>query len=217
MQNPIQNFWNIKFEEMKKTLEHNNYEVFLADTIEQAKDIVLNQIFPKTDAQSISWGGSMTLEATGLKDDFKAMDDLQIIDTSDSTISTEEKIERRRQALLVDLFLTGTNALTEAGHLVNLDMIGNRVGAITFGPKEVILLIGRNKIVPDLEAAMDRISNYASPVNAMRLERNTPCYKKGMCMDCSSSKRICNVWTIQEKSYPKGRIKIVLINEDLGF
>ena len=131
-------------------------------------------------------------------------------------ISSDVSLERRRQALLTDLFITGTNAVTEYGQLVNLDMIGNRVGAITFGPKSVVVMVGRNKIVPDLEEAMLRIKNTVAPANAMRLDKKTPCAKTSHCVECSSPDRICNTWTITEKSFPKERIKVVLINEDLG-
>ena len=107
-------------------------------------------------------------------------------------------------------------AVTEDGQLVNLDMIGNPACAVNFGPKHVILLIGRNKIVADLDEAMHRIKNYVAPANAMRLDMKTPCVKTSCCEECKSPNRICNVWTITEKSFPKGRIKIVLINQDLG-
>ena len=124
--------------------------------------------------------------------------------------------ELRRRALLADLFITRSNAVTETGKLVNLDMTGNRVAAITFGPRNVIILAGRNKVVPDVEDAMLRVKNYAAPANAMRLDKKTPCAKTSICEECRSPDRICNTWTITEKSFPKGRIKIVLINEDLG-
>jgi hypothetical protein len=117
---------------------------------------------------------------------------------------------------VVDLYLTGTNAVTEDGCLVNLDMIGNRVAALTFGPKKVVVFVGRNKIVSDLESAMYRIKDYAAPTNAMRLNCKTPCVKTSECADCKSPGRICNTWTITEKSYPKERVTVVLINEDLG-
>ena len=119
--------------------------------------------------------------------------------------------------MLVDLFITGTNAVTEKGRLVNLDMIGNRVAAITFGPKNVIIMVGRNKIVADVDEAIERIKTYAAPVNVMRLEKKTPCLQTGVCQNCKSPERICNAWTISEKSFPQGRIKVILINEDLGF
>ena len=96
-------------------------------------------------------------------------------------------------------------------------MVGNRVGAITFGPRTVVLVIGRNKMVKDVAAAMQRIKHYAAPMNAIRHTGwKTPCIKTSFCMDCHSPDRICNTWTITQKSYPKGRIKILLINEDLG-
>ena len=95
-------------------------------------------------------------------------------------------------------------------------MTGNRVAGITFGPRNVIILAGRNKVVPDLEDAMLRVKNYAAPANAMRLDKKTPCVKTSICEECRSPERICNTWTITEKSFPKGRIKVVLINEDLG-
>ena len=142
---------------------------------------------------------------------------MEVLDSFDKKISKEDMLERRRRALLVDLFITGTNAITESGQLVNLDMIGNRVGALTFGPKWVIVLVGRNKLVADLEEAMFRVKNYVAPVNSMRLDKKTPCVKTSYCQECKSPDRICNSWTITEKSFPKGRIKIVLINEDLGF
>jgi hypothetical protein len=118
---------------------------------------------------------------------------------------------------LTDLFITGTNAVTETGQLVNLDMIGNRIAALTFGPKQVLLFIGRNKIVADRAAAIERVKNYAAPVNVMRLEKKSPCGQTGRCENCSSPDRICNTWTITEKSFPKHRVKIVLINEEMGF
>ena len=96
-------------------------------------------------------------------------------------------------------------------------MVGNRVGGITFGPNYVVLLIGRNKLVKDVASAMERIRSHAAPLNAIRHEGwKTPCVKTSFCMDCSSPDRICNTWVINEKSYPKGRIKVILINEDCG-
>lgn len=216
MDNPINNYWNIRLGDLKTELESNNFEVFIAENRDDAKRTVLEDIFPKMSAKSVSWGGSMTFIAAGLYDAFKERSDLEILDTFDRNLSPEETIERRRQSLLVDLLITGTNAVTETGQLVNLDMIGNRVCGITFGPKNVVILCGRNKIVPDLEAAMFRIKNYAAPINSMRLDKKTPCIKTSFCQECNSPDRICNTWTITEKSFPKGRIKVVLINEDLG-
>ncbi len=217
MDKPIENYWKIRLANLKETLEGNNFEVFVADSINAAKDIVLEKIIPKTEAQSVSWGGSVTFVATGLYDALKENSNMEVLDTYDKSLSPEEALERRRQSLLVDLYLTGTNAVTESGQLVNLDMIGNRIGGITFGPKHVIILVGRNKITADLEEAFYRVKNYAAPVNTMRLGKKTPCAKTSWCEECKSPDRICNTWTITEKSFPKGRVKVVLINADLGF
>jgi L-lactate utilization protein LutB len=216
MDSPIDKYWQIRLAGVKEMLESNNFEAYLAENVAAAKKLVLEEIIPKTGAKSVSWGGSMTFNATGLYDVLKKTKGMKSLDAYDKTISREEALERRRQALLVDLFITGTNAVTETGMLVNLDMIGNRVAALTFGPKNVIVLAGRNKIVPDLEEAMMRVKNLAAPANVIRLGMKTPCAKTSYCEECKSKDRICNSWAITEKSFPKGRIKIVLINEDLG-
>ena len=217
MESPISIYWQKRLENLKASLEANNFEVYRADSATHAKEVVASEILPKIEARTVSWGGSKTLMATGLCEHFREGDRYEVIDTFDRTIPREEMLERRRRALLADLFLTGTNAVTESGQLVNLDMIGNRVGAITFGPKHVIILLGRNKLAVDLDDAMFRVKNYAAPVNTMRLGMKTPCAKTSICEECKGPQRICNTWTITEKSFPKGRVKIILINEDLGF
>ena len=217
MKKPIDNYWNLKLESVKENLENNNFEVFIAQDAKAAKEIAMNDIIPKLDIKSVSWGGSMSFVATGLFHELKDNPDIDVLNTFDQSLSKEEMMDKRRQSLMVDLFITGTNALTEAGHLVNLDMMGNRVAAMMWGPKTVLLIIGRNKITGDLEDAMIRIKNYAAPVNTMNLDKKTPCRKTGICHDCSSPDRICNYWTILEKSFIKNRIKIILVNEDLGF
>jgi hypothetical protein len=176
----------------------------------------MDEILPKTGAQSVGFGGSMTAVGTGLFRTFKSRTDIAMIDTLDKQVPFEELMERRRKSLLVDLFITGSNAVTEDGQLVNLDMLGNRVAALTFGPRHVVVLVGRNKIVPSLEDAMFRVKNIAAPANAMRLDKKTPCVKTSYCEECKSPERICNSWAITEKSFPKGRVKVVLINQELG-
>ena len=217
MDKPIDNYWGKRLSDLKTALESNNFEVFLADNSADAYKIVLDEIIPPLKARTISWGGSMTFIDTGLYKQFAENSDLEVLDSFDKKIAPEDMLERRRQSLLVDLFITGTNAVTETGQLVNLDMIGNRIGALTFGPKWVILLIGRNKITADLDEAMFRVKNYVAPINSMRLDKKTPCVKTSYCEECKSPDRICNTWTITEKAFPKGRVKVVLINEDLGF
>jgi hypothetical protein len=216
MNSSFETYWERRLENCKAALEDNNFTVYIAQDPAHARKIVLDTILPELDVKSASWGGSLTLDATGILDDLKQHDDIHLIQTFDEKLSQEKLMERRRKALLADLFLTGTNAVVETGSLVNLDRIGNRVAGITFGPRHVVIMAGRNKIVSDLEEAMNRIKNYAAPANAIRLNKKTPCVKTSYCSDCKSADRICNIWTVHDKSFPKGRIKVVLINQDLG-
>lgn len=216
MDQPIEHYWKLKLKRVEAALTANNFEVHVVDSLEAAHETFMEKILPASGAKKVGFGGSMTVVKSGLYQSLKEQPDLEVIDTIDPTVAPEEKVERRRQALLVDLFVTGTNAITEAGQLVNLDMIGNRVGALTFGPRKVALLVGRNKIVADLEAAMDRIKDFVAPANTMRLDMKTPCVKTGQCEECKAPARICNTWTITEKAFPKERVSVVLINADAG-
>jgi L-lactate utilization protein LutB len=215
MEKPLEHYWAKRLADLQQTLEANNFEVYTAADPAAAHRIVMDEILPKCGARSVGWGGSMTVAGTGLFQAVKARTDIEMVDTLDKQVSAEEFVERRRRSLLVDLFITGTNAVTEDGQLVNLDMFGNRVAALTFGPKHVVVIVGRNKIVPSLDDAMFRVKNIAAPANAMRLDKKTPCVKTSYCDECKSPDRICNTWTITEKSYPKGRVKVVLVNQDL--
>ncbi len=216
MENFVENYWQLRISALQERLKNNNFEAVVVQSAKEAAKFFMETLLPEIKPQSLSFGGSMTLGSTGLLDSLNEINGLKIFSPNLPGISIEEKMELRRQGLLVDLYLTGTNAVTEDGVLVNLDMIGNRVGAITFGPKKVVVFVGRNKIVPDLEAAMWRIKDYSAPANAMRLDCKTPCVKTSECADCSSPGRICNSWVVTEKSFPKGRITVVLINEELG-
>ena len=217
MENPMENYWNKRLDLVKDALEKNHFNVTVVKNAAEAKQFVMESWLPRSTVKSVAWGGSVTFVQTGLYEALTNHQGLEVLDTYDKSFSPEEGLERRRRALLTDLFVIGTNAVTEDGCLVNLDMIGNRVGAITFGPKQVLILVGRNKIAADLEDAMNRIKNYAAPVNTMRLDKKTPCATTSVCADCNSPDRICNTWVITEKCFPKGRITVVLINEDLGF
>ncbi len=214
---PLQEFWQIRLERVRVSLEKNNFEAFVADSPLAAKRLIMEDILSDTGAKCISWGGSLTMEEIGLGEALRRSTDLSLIDPMEGGMS----IEHLRKSFSADLFFSGANAVTQAGQLVNLDMLGNRISAITFGPTHVVIVVGRNKIVPDLEAAMDRIRKYVSPaharrVNALGLQLDTPCMKTASCHNCNSPTRICNAWSIIEKAYPRGRIKVVLINEDLG-
>ena len=203
--------------EVASALQKSGFETFIAADARQAKSLFFD-IVRREQPKSISWGGSMTLEDTGIISALKDQTDFPVIVTSGPDLSPEQKIEARRRALACGLFVSSTNALTVHGQLVNLDGIGNRVAAMAFGPKTVVIIAGRNKITPSLGTAMDRVKNYAAPMNIRRFAGiSTPCAKTGRCHDCNSPERICNVWSITEKSRPEGRIKVILVDEDLGY
>ena len=204
-------------EQTIKSLERNNFEVYFANDRQEAKNIFFNEIFDKIKPTTISWGDSETMKATGILPEIEQHPECILIRTFQDGYSRAQKTYWRRQALHADLFVSGTNALTCNGQLVNVDMVGNRVAGITFGPEHVVLFIGTNKITDNLEKAMERIRTIAAPLNAIRHPHlHTPCQKTQTCMNCQSTDRLCNTWTITEKSFPQKRIKIILINEPLG-
>jgi L-lactate utilization protein LutB len=198
----------MRLERLKAALEENNFDVYIANTKDEARNLILHTLLPRKNPKSVSWGGSITLDVLGIPEELKNDENIAAVIPSE--------FQNRRKALSVDLFFTGCNAITEDGQLVNLDSIGNRIAALTFGPKEVIVVAGRNKVVKNITHAMTRVKEYTAPLNAMRLGFKTPCAKTGFCTDCRGSSRICNYWSIIEKSSPKGRISVILINEDLG-
>ena len=217
MSDDLKKYWHVRLQNCAQALEQNGFEAFCADNAEDARNRITNDILPRIQFESVSWGDSLTLYATGILEAVKQGSGVRVIDPFETGVARADIIERRRQALLTDLFFSGTNAITENGVLVNLDMIGNRIGGIAFGPRHVIIFAGRNKIVGSIAGAMDRITNIAAPANAIRHENlKTPCRKTSVCMDCAGPDRICNTWSIIEKSAPVGRIKVVLINEDSG-
>ncbi|MCH4896553.1 lactate utilization protein [Marinilabiliaceae bacterium JC040] len=201
-----------------KNLETNNFEVFYVENTIEAYELFTEEIFKVLSPRTVSYGDSLTMHECRIIDFLKEEKDIDFIDTFSEDDSWREQIMKRKEALSADLFVTGTNAITESGQLVNLDMIGNRVGGICFGPRYVVLFVGVNKIVKNLEEAFNRVRNLAAPANS-RVHENlkTPCKVTGVCHDCKSPQRLCNTWTINEKSYPQKRIKIILINEELGF
>lgn len=207
-----------KVMETIKSLKSNGFDVWYANDQAKAERIFWEKIFYKINPRIISWGDSMTLHSIDIIPRLRQIEGIELIETFGEHLSWREQIYNRKKALYCDMFLTGTNAVTVKGQLVNLDMIGNRVAGIAFGPKNVVIIVGVNKIVGSIDEAMDRIKSIAAPMNAMRhKEIKTPCQVTGRCTDCCSPQRICNTWTITEKSYPVGRIKIILINESLGY
>ncbi|MFO7887388.1 MAG: lactate utilization protein [Eubacteriales bacterium] len=200
----------------KKALEKNGFDVYQVESKKDANKIFFNDILTQINPKIVSYGDSMSAESTGILEDLKKMEGIKFIEPFDENASRKEQIQASKDALQGDLFIAGSNAVTKTGLLVNLDMVGNRIAGIAFGPRKVVLVIGKNKITKDLEAAMKRVRKIAPKNAARHPSLNLPCQKTGKCMDCSSPNRICNSWLITEKSYPKGRIKIILVEENLG-
>ncbi|ABR31062.1 membrane protein [Thermosipho melanesiensis] len=192
-------------------LNKKRHEVYIARNKDSALKIVLGLI---PENSSVATGGSLTLTEIGLLEKLRTGN--YIFYDRYSAKSTEEKYELERKAFFADYYICSANAITEKGEIALLDGNGNRVAAVIFGPKNVILVTSINKIVKDLEQARERI-RYISPMNTKRLNLNTPCVQTGYCVDCASHQRICNYYTIIESGFRHpGRIKVVLVLEELG-
>ena len=164
-----------------------------------------------------SFGDSMTMRATGILEWLAGNDEVTLLDGFDASKPYAERLEIRRQALMSDLFVTGVNAVTEAGTLHWLDKVGNRIAPVAFGPRKVIIVAGRNKVVADRDAAEERIRRIAAPQNIARHPGfRTPCAKTGVCSDCNSQDRVCNTRMEMLRCWPDNRVLVVLIDEDLG-
>ena len=162
----------------------------------------------------VSWGGSLTMESLGIQ---QMMSEKYKVIDRDKAKDLEERNVLQRQALTCDTFLMGTNAITEDGQLVNIDGIGNRVAAMIYGPKQVIIVAGMNKVVKTLEDAFSRARNIAAPANTQRFSDNkSPCNETGACSDCLSTDSVCTFIVHTRVCRPKGKIKLILIDETLG-
>lgn len=186
---------------------------YYAESAEDALEMVQRFFAPGC---SISWGGSVTLEEIGLIDVLKDADsDFVLYDRAE--VPEEERDSFYSKVVGCDYFLMSSNAITMDGELVNIDGIGNRVACLITGPKNVIIIAGMNKIATDVKSAIDRVRNFAAPPNAVRLHTDTPCEEYGRCMNCLNDNCMCCHMVVTRKSRVKGRIKIILVGEELGF
>lgn len=199
-------------EKVIKGLKSRNMEGFYAETKEEALKLAL-ELIPA--GSSIGWGGSVSIEEIGLKKAVCEGD--YVIYNRDICKSPEEKREVELKVFGCDYFLASSNAVTEDGILVNIDGNANRVAAIAYGPKNVLMIVGMNKIAKDEEAALYRARNEAATINAQRFPLDTPCKKNGSCANCKSMDTICCQFLTTRFSRHAGRIKIILVNENLGF
>ncbi|AWB09932.1 putative ACR, YkgG family protein [Thermodesulfobium acidiphilum] len=196
-----------------EALKKNNFNADFFNTREELINKLL-EIIPDKDV--IGVGGSTTVQNLGILD-ILAKRGNTILDHNKPNLSPEEVLNLRRKQLTCDTFIASSNAITLDGKLVNTDGVGNRVASMIFGPKQVIIIAGTNKIVKDEEEARKRIKTIAAPINNKRLNRPNPCTVTGECMDCQGPTRICNITTILKKRPTLTPFSVFIINEHLGF
>lgn len=192
-------------------LEKRGYDAFYCADISSARERILSMI-PK--GSSISWGGSVSMEESGVLPAVREGD--YVVYDRDTATSPEERTEITKQAFFADYYLSSVNAITEDGIMVNIDGMCNRIAAIAFGPKKVVLLVSMDKLCRDLPSARARARSFAAPANAARLGTDTPCTRDGVCHDCLSPACICSQIVEMRRSREKGRITVVLVGESLG-
>ena len=210
---PKQEYYKVAAETILKNIEQRGYEGCYCETSEKAVKKALSYVTP---GSSVSFGGSMTMNECGLMDALQKRTDITLLDRS-KACSPEEVKEIYHKALSCDYYFMSTNAITLDGELVNTDGNGNRVAALIFGPAQVIIVCGMNKVATDTDAAIARVRNIASPPNCNRLNRKTPCATTGVCADCLSPECICNHTVITRRCGTPHRIKVLLVGEELGY
>lgn len=197
---------------MVRNLERRHFEAYYCATPADAIGQVMKLI---PEGSSVTWGGSETIRGMGLT---QALHDAgyKVFDR-DLATSSEEAAAIYRQAFSCDYYLSSANAISEDGVIVNIDGNGNRVAAITWGPKRVIFVIGMNKVARDVESALARARSTASPINAQRFDLDTPCRKDGVCHNCKSEDSICSCIHFLRHSRPARRHIVILVGAELGF
>ena len=195
------------------SLEKNGFKTVRVSDRKEALRWLLSNI--PTEAK-VGVGGSVTLRDIGVVEALRQRGNT-IYEHWERGLSSDERREVMRKQLTCDVFLASSNAVTEMGELLNLDNTGNRVASMIFGPSQVILTVGINKIVEDLAAGLERVRNVAAPMDCKRIGRKTPCVKTGKCEDCDSPDRLCRAFTIIERLPSRSRITILLVKETLGF
>ena len=195
-----------------KSLKLRNMEALYCPTAAEAVRQVSALI---ADGSSVTWGGSMTIRDIGIPQALKQRGTLEILDR-DGVTDRAEVVKIYERAFSADVYLSSANAISEDGVIVNIDGNGNRVAAITWGPKRVIFVIGMNKVAQTVEAALQRARSTASPTNAARFDIKTPCQVDGVCHNCNSPESICNYVHFLRNS-PRSRHTVVLVGEDLGY
>ncbi|MBR1400960.1 MAG: lactate utilization protein [Prevotella sp.] len=199
-------------QKMIRNLERRHFEAYYCET---ANDAVKQALSLIPEGSSVTWGGSMSIRDIGLT---RALHEgnYEVIDR-DLVTTDEEKRNAYLRAFSCDFYLASANAISEDGVIVNIDGNGNRVAAITWGPKRVVFIVGINKVAQNVESALARARSTASPINAARFNIDTPCQKDGMCHNCNSPQSICNYVHFIRNSHPEKRHIVILVGEELGY
>lgn len=205
--------YEAKLNTLKNKLENKNFKVSIVEDSTEAIKLIESII--EKDAK-VSLGGSKTIEEMGLLKRLYEMN-INLVDRYKQGISKEERDDLLRETFTSDYFLTSTNAISMEGNLYNIDGTGNRVAAMCFGPKNVLVICGLNKICDDEENAKSHVRNVAAVANAIRLNKDVPCAKIGYCVNCNAQERICDSFVKIERSHVKNRIHIIFVKEYLGY
>jgi L-lactate utilization protein LutB len=197
-----------------ESLDKNGFRALYCATPQEAFDYIVAEA---AEVGSVGFGGSMSITGLGVEACLREQGK-EILNHSAPGLSRDERVEVMRRQLTCDLFLSGCNALTLSGELVNIDATGNRVAAMFFGPRKVIVVAGRNKLVDGTaQDAIVRVKSWASPPNAKRLNFNTPCARTGFCSNCNSPDRICRVTTVIDRKPRMTDLHVLVVNADMGF
>lgn len=210
---PTEQHHQLLAEKLIENLKKRQVDGYYCSTAAEAVELVSSLI---ADGSDVTWGGSMTLAETGLLEHLKMRSDITLYDRAD--VGTPEDVSKiYEKAFSCDTYLMSTNAITMDGQLLNIDGNGNRVAALIYGPRQVIIVAGMNKICHDLDEAMTRVRNIATTANCLRLNKHTPCAATGLCSDCLSPDCICNQIVTTRRSGRPGRIKVVLVEGNWGY
>lgn len=212
MDQNVEKILEIKNRKMQKAFNQNHIELLFLNNQEELLKYLDNLI---EENQTVGVGGSMTLFETGVID-YLRKKPIRFLDRYQEGLSTDQIENIFHQSLLADVYLTSSNAIDRNGNLYNIDGRGNRVAAMIYGPKKVVVIVGMNKIFDDELSAIQHIKNMSCPANALRLHKNTSCVQVGKCVDCQSDDRICSAY-VKIARQPLGRMTVLVINEELGY
>lgn len=205
--------WEMRGKACVESLKKHRFDAHMVSSAEEAGALILSMV---SGYQSFGFGGSDTVRSLGIIDALKK-EGKTIYDHNQQGLPFEESLRIRKEELRSDCFLASANAVSMTGEIVNVDGVGNRTSAMGFGPGKVILVAGMNKVTPDLDSALRRVKEVAAPMRAKSLNMPTPCAETGICTDCNTPMRICNITLILHRKPILTDMSIILVNEELGY